>query len=195
MTIRLQWGLPDNLPLAAATLIYDTFIKKLRYALGPRHIGIRFVAYSLQSEYGLVALHDGEFVGVAGAKTAKGELVQVRLGSWIRTYHIRTIRSFLIGFPFWYERRGPGVLTLANLSIVESARGQGIGTQMVKEFMRYGLKQNFRILKLEVINSNVRAKTLFERLGFKTTKYSNIPLPWSHLLGFTGVYEMSYPLV
>lgn len=195
MTIRLQWGLPENLRLPVAKLIYDTFLKKFQYTLGTRHIGVRFIANSLQGEYGLLALRDDEFVGVAGVKTAKGELIQVRFSSWIRTYHIRTIRSFLIGFPFWFERREPGVLTLANLSIVESARGQGIGTQMVKEFIRFGINQNFRILKLEVINSNVRAKALYERLGFKITKYSKIPFPWSHLLGFTGFYEMSYPLI
>ncbi|MHA2406151.1 MAG: GNAT family N-acetyltransferase [Candidatus Hermodarchaeia archaeon] len=195
MSIRLQWGLPDYLRLPAATLIYDTFIKKFRYTLGPREKGIRFIANSFQPKYGLVALSDGEFVGLAGAKTGEGELIEVKFSRWARTYHLHTIRSFLIGFPFWLEKRTPGVLTVTNISVKETARGKGIGTKIIQEFLRYGTAQGYRAVNLEVINSNVRAKTLYERMGFRITGYSSIPIPWSHLLGFTGVYEMTYPLV
>jgi ribosomal protein S18 acetylase RimI-like enzyme len=194
VTIQLQWGFTEVLRLPVAALIYDTFFKKFQYTLGPRHKAITFIANSLQPHFGLVALRDGEFVGIAAAKTAKGELLQIRFGPWIRTYHFRAILSFLVGFPFWYEKRIPGELTLANLCVRKSARERGIGTQMIQEFMRFGTVRGYQTLKLEVINSNVRAKLLYERLGFKTTKYVNIPLPWRHLLGFTGVYEMSYPL-
>jgi ribosomal protein S18 acetylase RimI-like enzyme len=162
--------------------------------LGPRHKGIAFIAASLQSEFGLVAFHQGKFVGVAGAKTDKGELFQVRFITWIRTYHIHALQSFFIGFPFWYERHEPGVLTLASLSIKEPFRGLGIGTKIVKEFIRYGSAEGFRTLKVEVINSNLRAKALYERLGFKKRKYTSIPRPWSFFLGFTGVYELVYSL-
>jgi ribosomal protein S18 acetylase RimI-like enzyme len=195
VTVQLKWGIPDNLRLATATLIFDTCINKFRYTLNPRKKGIQFIASSLESEYGLIALRDGNLVGVAGAKTSEGELFQIRFITWIRTYHIRAIQSFLVGFPFWYKRRESGVIILTNLAIVESARGQGVGTQMVMEFIRYGKHQGYHAVKLEVINSNIRAKTLYERLGFKKTRYTKIPLPWSHLLGFSGIYEMSYPLV
>lgn len=45
-------GLLENLRLPAATLIYDTFLKKFRYTLGSRHKGIQFIANSLQCKYG-----------------------------------------------------------------------------------------------------------------------------------------------
>ena len=194
MSIRLQWGLPDNLRLPAATLIYDTFITKFRYTLGPREKGIRFIANSFQPKYGLVAFSDDEFVGLAGARSNEGELIEVKFKRWARTYHVRTLRSFLIGFPFWFEKRTPGVLTVTNISVKETARGKGIGTKVIQEFLCYGTAHKYRAVNLEVINSNVRAKRLYEQMGFTTTGYSSIPIPWNHLLGFTGVYEMNYPL-
>jgi GNAT superfamily N-acetyltransferase len=192
--VHLQWGVPDELRLQVAKLIYDTFVDKFRYTIGPRYKGISFIAASLQSEFGLVAFHEGKFVGVACAKTDKGELFQVRFSTWIRTYHIRALQSFFIGFPFWYERNEPEVLTLASLSIKKGFRGKGIGTKIVKEFIRYGSAEGFQAVKLAVINSNVRAKELYERLGFKKRKYTSIPRPWSFFLGFTGVYELIYYL-
>ena len=195
MAIRLQWGLTDEFQLRAAMLIYDTFVKKFQYTLGPRKKGIHFIAHSFKPEFGLMALRNGDFVGIASAKTTKGELVQFQFGLWIRTYHIKAVQRFLITFPFWYERHGPDELLLSSLCIVESAQGQGIGTLMIQEFIQYGTNQGYRVLKLNVINSNLRARALYEKLGFKITKYSKIPFPWSHLLGFTGVYEMSYSLI
>ena len=194
MSIRLQWGIPENLRLLAATLIYDTFITKFRYTLGPREKGIQFIANSFQPKYGLVAFIDDTFVGLAGAKSNEGELIEVKFSRWARTYHLRTLRSFLIGFPFWWQKQTPDILTVTNISVKETARGKGIGTKIIQEFLRYGTAQGYRAVNLEVINSNVRAKTLYKRMGFRTTGYSNIPIPWSHLLGFTGVYEMTYPL-
>ena len=195
MPIQLQWGLPNYLRLAAASLIYDTFVKKYQYTLGPRKKGIQFLANSFRAEYGLVAFSDGEFVGIAGAKNNEGELIDVRFSRWIRTYNIRAIRSFVIGFPFWFEKKAPGTLTVSNISVKDTFRGQGIGSLILQEFMRYGTAQGYRVLTLEVINSNVRAKALYQRLGFRITNYSSILFPWRHLLGFTGVYEMSYPVV
>lgn len=194
VTVKLQWGVPEALRLTVATLIYDSFENQFQYTLGPRYKGVSFIADSLQSEYGLIAFQENEFVGIGGAKTEKGELIQIRFSRWLYTYHIRTLRSFFIGFPFLYERHESGVLTLASLSVKKAARGQGIGTQIIKEFIHYGSVNGFHTLKLEVVNSNPKAKMLYDRLGFTTRRYTSIPRPWSFFLGFTGVYEMVYPL-
>ena len=194
MTVKLQWGVPEALHLIVATLIYDSFETKFRYTLCPRKKGISFIADSIQGEYGLVAIQESKVVGIGGARTDQGELLQIRFSTWIRTYHIQAIRSFFIGFPFWHERHISGTLTLTSLSVKEEARGQGIGTKIIKEFIHYGSANGFHTLNLEVVNSNPRAKALYDRLGFTTQKYTSIPRPWSFFLGFTGVYEMVYSL-
>ncbi len=194
MTIRLQWGLPEELHLSAATLIYDSFTQKFRYILGPRKKAIPFIVSQLQGEFGLAAIRNDELVGLAGAKTSTGELLNLRYGPWVRFYHVRVIRSIFVGTILWFERRSVGGLTLSNLSVKESAQGQGIGSRLIQEFIQFGREQGYRVIKLEVINSNIRAKSLYERFGFRITKHWKIPRPWSHLLGFTGAYEMSLTL-
>jgi ribosomal protein S18 acetylase RimI-like enzyme len=152
MLTQLQWGLPQNLRVAAATLIYDTFHRKFKYSLGPRQKGIRLIAYSFREEYALVALQGEKLVGLAGVKNSHGELIEMQFSLWLRTYHFHTIRSFLIGFPIWYERITPSVLKLTNLCVVESVREHGLGTRMIQEFIRYGMDKGYQVLKLEVIN-------------------------------------------
>ena len=194
MSVQFHWGVPDKLRFSAATLIYDTFERKFRYTLGPRQKGISLIANSLRSEYGLAVLRENELIGIGGAKDDKGEFIQVSLLTWLRTYHIRVLQSLVVGSLFFFRKVQPNVLWLDNLSVTKTARGQGIGTQIILEFIRYGNENGYRALKLDVINTNIRAKDLYIRLGFNITHYHNVPLPWSHLLGFTGVYEMTHAL-
>ncbi len=195
MSFYLRWGLSEELRLPAAKLIYDTFERKFRYLLSPRDKGISLIANSINPDYGLVVLQNDELVGIGGAKDIKGELIQVGLNTWLRTYHIRVFQIMVVSGLFWFRRVQPNVLWVDNLSVVASAQGQGIGTKMIQEFIRYGRERGYRTLKLEVINANMRAKALYEHIGFEITEYTAVPLPWSHLLGFTGFYRMTYSLV
>jgi ribosomal protein S18 acetylase RimI-like enzyme len=65
---------------------------------------------------------------------------------------------------------------------------------MVNEFLRVGKKKGFRAVHLEVINTNVRAKDLYERLGFEVVNFRPVPPPWDRWLGFTGKFDMEYTL-
>ncbi len=80
------------------------------------------------------------------------------------------------------------------LSVTDEARGHGVGIRIVKEFIQYAKSQGFLWVQLKVVDENVRVKTLYERLGFKTVKHGKVPRPWSVLLGFRGVSQMLYPL-
>lgn len=195
LSFRLQWGVPNKHRVSAAKLIYDTFERKFRYTFGPRHKGVLLIAHSLRSEYGLIVLREDELVGICGAKDSKGELIQVQWNSWLRTYHFRVLKTMMIGSLLWFRRAQPTVLWIDTLSVAKSARSQGIGTQIIQEFIRIGKERGYTAVKLEVINSNIRAKMLYSRLGFDITHYTNVPRPWSHLLGFTGVYQMTHSLI
>lgn len=194
MTLELQWGIPQGQYRRVAKIIYDAFEYKLRYILGPREKAIAFIASRINDKYALVALKDGKIIGIAGARTTEGELVENKLIPWLRTYHFRALRSLVVAFPFLLDPIQRGVFELNYLSVTDEARGQGVGTRIVKEFIRFAKSQGFRCVRLEVVDENIRAKTLYERLGFKTVKHEEIPRPWSFLLGFSGSSQMVYPL-
>lgn len=194
MTIELQWGIPKDQYRRAARIIYDAFEHKFRYTLGPRDKAIAFIATQISDKFALVALKAGKIIGIAGARTPEGELVDIKLIPWLRTYHVRTLRSLIVALPFFLERKQKGVLELSNLSVTEKARGHGVGSCLVKEFIQYAKSKGFHMVLLEVVDENIRAKALYERLGFKTVKHEKVPRPWSFLLGFTGTSQMVYPL-
>lgn len=195
MTIELQWGIPKGQYHRAARIIYDSFEHKLRYTLGPRDKAIAFIATQINDKFALVALKDSKIIGIAGARTTEGELVDIELITWLRTYHIRVLRSLIVALPFFLDLKQKGVFELNYLSVTEEARGHGVGTHIVREFIRYAKSKGFHLVLLEVVDENVRAKALYERLGFKTVKHEKVPWPWSSLLGFTGASQMVYPLI
>ena len=195
MTLELQWGIPPGQYHRAARIIYDAFEHKFRYTLGPRKKAIPFIASRINSKFALVALKDGKIIGIAGARTTEGELVEVKLIPWLRTYHIHALRSFVVALPFILDRKKKDVLELNYLSITKEARGHGVGTSIVKEFIGYAKSKGFLWVLLDVVDDNVRAKALYERLGFRTVKHEKVQRPWSFLLGFTGTSKMVYPLI
>jgi len=195
VTIELQWGIPKGQYRRVARIIYDAFEHKLRFTLGPREKAIAFITSRINDKYLLVALKDGKIIGVAGARTTEGELVEIKLIPWLRAYHFRALRSLVVALPFLFDQKRKGVFELNYLSVTDEARGHGVGTRIVKEFIKYAKSKGFLSVLLEVVDENVRAKALYKRLGFKTVKHEKVSRPWSVLLGFTGVSKMVYPLI
>ena len=175
-------------------MLYDTFERKYRYTMGPRSLAVPFFATQLVPRFVLLATHNTNLVGMAAMKTSSGELLRIKFRPWLRTYRQHAIRSFIIGAPFYFERRKPGVLTLASLSVKPAFRGKGIGTSLIREFIRIGRARGFHSVYLEVIDSNTGAKALYERLGFTVMNYQRIPAPWDRWLGFAGKYAMEFKL-
>lgn len=69
---------------------------------------------------------------------------------------------------FWIEER-EAILHLHGLILKERYQGQGIGTQVLHDLeARYG--DRMAAIELGVHESNVRAKRLYERTGYKTVK-------------------------
>ena len=53
-------------------------------------------------------------------------------------------------------------LILARIEIVPESQGQGIGTEIVRGLLALG-----RPIRLEVFSENIRARSFYERLGFR----------------------------
>ncbi len=83
---------------------------------------------------------------------------------------------------YWIEER-ERVVHLHGIVIAPSYQGQGIGTQVLKHLMDQ-YRGRMDAIELGVHASNVRAKALYERLGFRTVK----------VLPEVGFYILQYPL-
>jgi ribosomal protein S18 acetylase RimI-like enzyme len=87
----------------------------------------------------------------------------------------------LVGY-YWIEERGD-ILHLHGLILKEGFRGKGIGTEVLQMLAdRYA--GQMAAIELGVHESNARARSLYERMGYRTVK---------HLVDL-GFYIMQYPL-
>lgn len=85
----------------------------------------------------------------------------------------------IIGFAD-YRMLGHGTWHLSYICVKASARGRGVATALISEFLR--LHPQVEVLSLDVFRDNGAAKALYRKLGFKTVRVSgwatrSLPVP------------------
>ena len=79
------------------------------------------------------------------------------------------IVGYAVLINYWSNECGGNILTIDELFVAKSMRGQGLGTDFVRHVIQTRLN-DFVALRLEVTPANVRARRLYERLGFSSLK-------------------------
>ncbi len=76
------------------------------------------------------------------------------------------------------------------LAINKKARGKGYGSKLLSEIIKYSRQEKYKRILLDVVDTNPRAKMLYKRIGFKTTKkhYSGV---LTKAFGYSSEEEMS----
>jgi ribosomal protein S18 acetylase RimI-like enzyme len=87
----------------------------------------------------------------------------------------------------------PGDLYLDGIVVDPSLRGQGIGSTLVAAFEHRARENGFTTVSLEVIDTNPRARNLYERLGYRQIATNTLG-PFSRLFGFRTTWRMTKPL-
>lgn len=169
-----------------AELYDEAFGQKISLAVPSSSVRSSLLAECFESEYSFVALYENQIVGIAGFQTNKGsftdgisyrDLVR-KLGLWAGNW-----AAFIF---YFYEREpAPGELILDGIAVHPDFRGKGIGTELLASVVSHARENNYNKVKLDVIDTNTKARKLYERQGFKHAKTEHFPyLRW--LLGFGG---------
>jgi len=193
-SIQIITGLtPEQLPKAIA--LFDTaFERKMSLAIADVGARRRFFGEIFSMQACLGALKDGEVIGAAGFQTPTTAFSGGLTGrgvSWstIRRYlgFFQSLRAALF-FKLYERETDAETLLMDGIFVDEAARGLGIGRKLLEALIVYGEEHGFKKLKLGVIDTNPRAKALYERVGFvvQARKEMGI-LKW--VLGF-GSYEV-----
>lgn len=96
-------------------------------------------------------------------------------------------------FIFGFDKVDSETLKLEFLSVSQKYRGQGIGSKLIEQTEKYAKDMGFKTLTLDVIDSNPRAKKLYEDFGFVEAKYIDTS-KMTKDLGFTGIHQMDKKL-
>lgn len=188
MHVRL--GLPEHLKPQAAVLYWQAFGGKLGRVMGPEARAHAFLLRVLRADHCICALSDdGQLLGIAGFKSWQGSFaggapedlraVYGWLGAGWRGALLRLLQSEIDNDRFLID----------GLCVAREARGHGVGSALVAALMAEATARGYRAIRLEVIDTNIRARALYERLGFAAWRVETLG-PLRHVFGFSRAVTM-----
>ncbi len=192
--ICIHQGFPNELRSSAAALYDAAFGAKLSIAISDPISRMAVLKESFNPLFSFVALNSGELVGIAGFKTAQGSLtggisfpsLKGKIGYW------GAIRAILV-LALLERKPVAGELLMDGISVSPKMRGRGIGTNLLHSLIDYAQIEGYRSIRLDVVDTNVAAKRLYERVGFVPVKIKKFAyLKW--LIGFGAATQMEYSL-
>jgi len=174
----------------AAALYWEAFGAKLGLTLGPKDRALRFITSVLARDHGICAVDDaGALLGVVGFKTVSGALVGGNFQDMRKVYGMlgATWRTAVLAT---LERDVENECFLMDgLFVAEQARGQGVGTALLDAICAEARKRGYNAVRLDVIDTNTRARSLYDRYGFEVRKTHSIG--WlRYIFGFKNVTAM-----
>lgn len=173
---------------AAAKLYWQAFGKKLGKLLGPAPRGERFFCETINWSSIIAATQDGELLGIVAFKSNGVGFSRAGARDLFRHYGFGTFWRFL---PLAMLERSSAddTLQMDGICVSASARGKGVGTALFNALFAHARQSNFSYISLDVIDTNPRAKALYERLGFEATKTESTSM-LQPLLGFAYATKM-----
>jgi GNAT superfamily N-acetyltransferase len=156
----------------------------------PPDKAIEMLAEAFNPKSSIVArASDGQLLGVAGYKTPKSAFVAIDFDCLKRHFGIvgaisrGTILSLLDRHP------EAGTLLMDGIFVAERARGQGVGALLIGAIKQKARENGCPYVRLDVIDTNPRARQLYEREGFRAVANRNLG-PLRHLFGFRRATTM-----
>ena len=180
--MRITTGIPEANRPEAAALYWEAFGEKLGFTLGPKYQALMFVRSVLRPDHGICAHDDdGKLLGIAGFKTVHGSLVGGGFRD-LRKVYGWTSAAIRISLLALLERDVENERFLMDgLFVAPEARGLGVALRdaVIDEAKRRGYTQ----VRLDVVDTNPRAKALYRHVGFKELKTVKIGM-LKHIFGF-----------
>lgn len=167
MTAHIHHGFPAHQRPAAAKLFWQAFQDKLTPSLGPEAKALRFLQAQLNPRFALTAQgKQGELLGLVGFKTPEGGLLTGTTSDVIAHYGLfgGLARAALLEA---FARPLPnGTLHMDGLIVPPRAQGQGVGTMLLTALSTHASTSGYTSLRLDVSDTNHRARALYDRHGF-----------------------------
>ncbi len=192
--IEMHLGLAEKYRLAAVELYDEAFGDKFAVAIPCREKRLKFLQTCFSLEYVIAAIYQNKLLGIAGFQTPSGSLTS-GINYQTLLSELGIIRGHWAALIFdLYDRKAlADELIMDGIAVHADARGKGIGSCLLKEVANYAKQNHFKQVRLDVIDINDKAKSLYERMGFKAIKTESYPY-LKFLLGFSGSTTMALRL-
>ncbi len=186
--VRILTGLPAGQEQAAARLYWQAFGAKLGKLMGPQVRAERFFTETVSHDRVLAALEGDRLLGIAAfSKGGRGFSAGGLKELW-QHYGPGTLwRAVPLAL---LERKAPAdTLQMDGVCVAAQARGKGVGTALFGALFDFAAARGLNKVTLDVIDTNSRARALYERLGFRAVREQGTG-PLRPLLGFKSATTM-----
>ncbi|MCF6232893.1 MAG: GNAT family N-acetyltransferase [Rhodobacteraceae bacterium] len=188
--MRIDAGFGTSERRQVAGLYWQAFGAKLGRVMGPDARAIGFFETSLNPDFALVArAKGGRMLGLAGFKTKEGGLIEGSFGRMAQAYGRfgAAWRGMILSV---LERKlQPGVFQMDGIFVDQAARGMGVGSALLQAVVAGASKRGLHKVQLDVIDTNPRARALYQRVGFRAvnTEYTGV---FARVFGFESATRM-----
>jgi ribosomal protein S18 acetylase RimI-like enzyme len=192
--LQVVLGLPEHLRPAAARIYWQAFGAKLGRVMGPDARALAFLERAICSDHVIVALAaDGSLLGLIGFRTTQGGFAEGTREQWQAVYGLAGATWRAAVLRLLLRDVDNDRFLIDGLCVAPEARGRGVGTALIEAVAIRSASLGYRELRLDVIDTNLRARALYERLGFRTLHTERIGL-LQHLFGFETAVTMVRPV-
>lgn len=166
--MKIVTGIPHANRDEAAALYWEAFGEKLGFVLGPKYRALQFITAVLRADHGICAIDEKHrLLGVVGFKTGHGALVGGDFTDLRRVYGwvgagLRIMMLSALERDTENER-----FLMDGLFVAPEARGRGIGTALLDAVCDEAKRRGYVQVRLDVVDTNTRAKSLYLQEGFK----------------------------
>lgn len=188
--LLLSTGFHNSERQQAAALFWEAFGAKLGKIMAPAPKATAFFAQTLDPDYCICArTPQGTLLGLAGFKTSDGAFSGGGLARMAQHYgwwHTLLRAPVLAAL----ERKlTPDELLMDGIFVTQEARGRGVGSALLTAIKQTAVTRGYKRLRLDVIDTNPRARALYERQGFVAGE-AHSAWPLRRMLGFSYATTM-----
>ncbi len=188
MLIQQGWDIEKA--QSVAVLYEEAFGAKFSRVIPNKSSRIEVLSMGFLPEFSFSAMANNEVMGIAGFHVADGSLTG-GMGASQLIEHLGFFHGLRACALFSLFERTPKEkeLVMDGIAVSSLCRGQGIGSRLLDQIIQYAVENHFETVRLDVIDSNPRAKKLYESKGFVAVATESYPyLKW--LIGFSGSTTM-----
>jgi ribosomal protein S18 acetylase RimI-like enzyme len=190
VAVTFRQGIPEPCRFTAAQLYDQAFGAKFQVVVPDQHRRIEILKRGLDLSHGVAALSGDQLVGLAGYHATSGSLtggVKWRVVVSVLG-PVKGAIAFML-FRLLDRHAAPRELLMDGIAVAAEMRGQGVGTGLLDAVAKVARELGLDTVRLDVIDTNPRAKQLYLRNGFEVVRSQKFEfLRW--LLGFGAADTM-----
>lgn len=173
----------------AIRLYYQAFRNKLNTFVGEKKLGHEVIKKDLQRDRAITAYDNEELIAIAGLSFENRSLLDLETFTFIFEQGLFSGIYHSILFHFMKKATKEGEIRIDGITVKHNYRGMKIGSQLVDLVIAFAKGKKFEQITLDVVNTNFRAKQLFEAFDFEVEKETNVNF-FKNQLGYSSYYTM-----